>query len=78
MYRCDRCGKEVRSESGLKRHMNGCVVEEVLDSLEDTKVVEVSDNVAIKIKKLRDARKSTWDAEARHNIDLQIKELEGN
>ena len=72
MYECDRCGKQVKSESGLKRHKNTCeVVEE-----EQIADIELSDSVIRKIAKLRDAWKSTPDAEARHNIEIQIKELE--
>ena len=40
-----------------------------------TSDVELSDSIIRKIAKLKDAWKSTPDAEARHNIEIQIKEL---
>ena len=75
MYECDRCGKQVKSESGLKRHQKTCVIidSEVVE--EQTSDVELSDSIIRKIAKLKDAWKSTPDAEARHNIEIQIKEL---
>ena len=76
MYECDRCGKQVKSESGLKRHQNTCeVVEDEIVEEEQIVDIDLSYNVARKISKLRDAWKSTPDAEARHNIEMQIKEL---
>jgi len=100
MFKCE-CGKEVKTEFGLKRHKLSCknipieiiddeitdkvVLDEVVESKESISQTErgviqqgeLTDNIKRKIKKLRDLRKSTWDAEQRHNIDLQIKELEG-
>ena len=35
----------------------------------------ISDNIRRRIEKLRDAYKSTYDAEARHNIDCEIRDL---
>ena len=36
---------------------------------------ELSDNIRRKLDKLRDARSSTWDAQARYEIDMQIARL---
>lgn len=44
-------------------------------SNEVVKTKKLSDNIERKIAKLLDSRKSTWDAEARHNIDLEIERL---
>jgi hypothetical protein len=81
MFKCEWCNKEVKSSSGLKRHMNNCP-EKPIDSKEAVEVVndipkvveEPTDNSRA-IKKLLDLRKSTFDAQTRYNIDLQIKEL---
>ena len=82
MHQCNRCGREFKSKAGLGKHGKGCsvepeqeevIVEEV--SNEVVSNVESSDRVARRIAKLKDAYKSTWDAEQRHLIDLQIKEL---
>jgi hypothetical protein len=37
---------------------------------------ELSEDVQRKIKKLKDARKSMYDAKTRHDIDVEIKKLE--
>jgi hypothetical protein len=93
MYKCKYCSKEVKSESGLKRHMDFCKVKNDLE--EENKMLKSSvlakeifeeskENIVVKdeptdsskaIEKLFDLRKSTFDAETRNRIDLQIKEL---
>lgn len=84
MFKCDNCGREFRGKSGLTNHSKVCEpIEEVEEQLTEEEVIsnevaskqELSDNIARKIGKLKSARSSTWDAEARHNIDLQIAEL---
>lgn len=86
MYQCDNCGREFRGKSGLTNHSKVCepiveVVEEeqpIIEEVVSNEVVseqELSDNIVRKIEKLKSARASTWDAEARHNIDMQIAEL---
>jgi hypothetical protein len=81
MFKCEWCNKEVKSSSGLKRHMNSCS-QKPIESQEDVEVaneshevVKVSTDNSMAIEKLLDLRKSTFDAEARYRIDLQIKEL---
>ena len=96
MFKCTRCGRDnFKSKSGLKRHIEGCNIEEneTKDDLgsqrekhpppvgDDT--LEVRNNppsengdVSRKIRKLRDQRASMFDAQTRHNIDLEIKKLE--
>lgn len=79
MYKCEQCSKEFKSATGLKRHKSYCkqqepeVVEEVKNDMETKE--ELSDNIVRKINKLLDARKSTWDAKARHEIDIEIARL---
>ena len=54
-------------------------VEEIIETTTEGTTNEMeglSDNVRRRIAKLRDAWKSTPDAEARYNIECQIKELE--
>lgn len=82
MYKCDGCDREFKSASGLKRHRPTCESKEEVETTEEVvenEVVSVSkelgDNIIRKIAKLLDARKSTYDAQARHDIDLQIQEL---
>ena len=68
-----KCGREFKSNAGLARHKQSCSNKPLEYMAED----EVVESVARKIKKLRDAWKSTPDAESRYNIECQIKELEG-
>ena len=83
MYKCEQCGKEYKSTRGLVNHRKECepieeqpAIEEVASNEVD-KGQELSDNIRRKLDKLKDARSSTWDAQARYEIDLQIKELLG-
>lgn len=52
------------------------IAEEVSNGVESKK--ELSDNIVRKINKLIDARKSTWDAKARHEIDIEIARLKNS
>lgn len=79
MYQCDNCRREFKGKSGLTNHSKSCKpTEEITEEVVSDEVgnsQEVSDNIARKLEKLKDARSSTWDAQARHKIDMQIKEL---
>lgn len=81
--KCNVCDREFKSNSGLKIHSKSCkaveepkIVEEVVED-EVVSKVELSDNIVRRVKKLKDLYSSTWDAEARYKIQLEIKELEG-
>jgi hypothetical protein len=83
MFKCEWCNKEVKSSSGLTRHMNNCSQKPV-ESQEDVEVANDMPEVIKEptdssraIEKLLDLRKSTFDAETRYAIDCQIKELRG-
>jgi len=82
------CKVEVVEEETLEEVITEEVVEDEVVSTEKQEFNDnpergiiqekvLSDNIKRKLKKLRDARKSTWDAVSRNNIDLKIKELEG-
>ena len=86
MYQCDKCGREFKGKSGLTNHSKSCSAEpeeEVVIEPEKVEVVdevvsdenELSDSIKRKLKKLQDARKSTWDAEGRYMIDIEIAAL---
>jgi hypothetical protein len=84
MLKCEWCGKEVKSPSGLKRHMNNCPQKPV-ESQKDVEVandipevVKVSTDSSRAIEKLLDLRKSTYDAETRYKIECQIKEFKND
>lgn len=72
MIRCEKCDKEFKSNAGLSRHIKSCkgIINEMVGNKEQ------NDETKRKLAKLRDARASTFDAEARHKFDLQIKEIE--
>ena len=62
MYRCDRCERsDFKSESGLKRHQLGCIPKQ--------------DDNTDKIEELRRKWNAVPDAEYRHKIEQQIREL---
>ena len=83
MFKCEYCDKLVKSKGGLKRHMSNCVNK----PSEDTEYVEacndkpevlkesVGTSTELRIKKLKDKYKSTYDAHTRHQIELEIEEL---
>jgi len=75
-----KCGKEYSKEHHYKNHIKKCTFkEEEVVTVEEEVVAQenvLDDATQRKIKKLRDARSSTFDAQSRHNIDLEIKELE--
>jgi uncharacterized C2H2 Zn-finger protein len=71
MWECKDCGKEFKTERGLKLHVNKCTA----PKKEETK--ELSDSVKRKIDKLIDAKNSCLDAEHKHKIEMEIKELKG-
>lgn len=78
MFECDNCKREFKSKAGLSKHVKSCNKEELVEEVDSNDVCknkECSYNTLRKIEKLVSARKSTWDAEARHKIDLQIEEL---
>ena len=81
MFKCEYCDKEVKTESGLKRHMNSCKAKTVEDEVivEETisEPSDVSTELQRKIDKLMDARKSMFDAEGRKKIELEIKKISG-
>jgi hypothetical protein len=83
MYKCEWCNKEVKSSSGLKRHMNNCSQkpvesqEEVEVANDIPKLVEEPTDNSRAIKKLLDLRKSTFDAETRKAIETEIKDISG-
>jgi len=81
MFKCEYCDKEVKTESGLKRHMNSCKAKTVEDEVivEETisEPSDVSTELQRKIDKLMDARKSIFDAEGRKKIELEIKRISG-
>ena len=73
-----KCGREFKSNAGLARHKQSCS-NKPLEYVAEDEVVELNEVVesaARKIRKLRDAWKSTPDAESRYNIECEIKELE--
>ena len=79
---CEKCLKVFKAKAGLTIHRKSCTkpeqeVEETIEEVKDEVVsnVELSDKIERQLKKLRDARASTWDAESRHIIDLKIKAL---
>jgi DNA-binding ferritin-like protein len=83
MFKCEWCGKEVKSPSGLTRHMNNCSQKPV-ESQEDvevandiSEVVEVYTDSSRAIEKLLDLRKSTFDAETRKVIEAKIRDISG-
>jgi predicted ATP-dependent serine protease len=87
MFKCSKCGKKYKTEKGLNQHENTCNVidelpeekETVLEPItaQETASDDMSEWTKRHIEKLQDLRKSTYDAETRHNIDMQIRELMG-
>lgn len=79
MFICEYCGKELKSQAGLKRHMNTCSeakenqTEEV--SQDEVQKTTMCDKTQRRIDKLRDAWRSTPDAESRYKIEQEIKAL---
>ena len=83
MFKCEYCDKEVKSKGGLKRHMNNCVNK----PSEDTEDVEVSNDkpevlkesmnasTELRIKKLKDKYKSTYDAHTRIEIQKEMESI---
>lgn len=77
---CSICNKEFNTQQGLKRHLHTCKVKE--ETLPEVETIEVkgsttnlSEDVMRKINKLKDLARSTYDAEARYNIECEIKKL---
>jgi len=81
MYKCEYCGKIVKSSSGLKRHISTCKAKKEVEVGNDMPKDSIESTVDIcndkKIQKLLDLRKSTYDAHTRNLIDMQINELRG-
>lgn len=83
MFKCEWCNKEVKSSSGLKRHMNNCsqkpveIEEDVEVTNESSKSINEPTDNSRAIKKLLDLRASTMDAEARKAIEVEIKDISG-
>lgn len=76
---CTECGKEFKTKRGLDTHNLKCkpteVEEKVVPQIKDRPTLDI-DNVQRKINKLKDARNSCYDAEARYKFEQEIKELE--
>ena len=81
MYKCEYCGKIVKSSSGLKRHISTCKAKEEAEVCNDMPKDNIEPTIDMcndkKIQKLLDLRKSTYDAHTRNLIDMQINELRG-
>ena len=77
MYECSKCGKEFKSEKGLKIHDSKCIVETQIEAVEEENTVEVSDSIQRKINKLIDAKNSCYDAEYKYKLEQEIKQLKG-
>lgn len=83
MFKCEYCNKEVKSKGGLSRHMNSCVnklsvyIEDVEVSNDKPEVLKesVSASTELRIKKLKDKYKSTYDAHTRIEIQKEIESI---
>jgi len=75
MYTCIECERVFRSKGGLTTHKKTHEVALEVEVVES--ILEVSESDERRIRKLRDAYKSTFDAEARHRIDLEIASIKG-
>ena len=83
MFKCEYCGKVVKSKGGLARHMNSCAnkpsedTEDVKASNDKSEVLKepVSASTELRIKKLKDKYKSTYDAHTRIEIQKEIESI---
>ena len=81
MFKCEYCNKEVKSASGLKRHMNGCKSKDNTEVTNDMpESVNESSDVSIELKRRIDKLKVTirqsYDAEVRWRLEQELKVLE--
>ena len=99
MFKCEYCGKKLKSKSGLTLHKKTCSerpqeeettkkeqsVEETIEAASEapTEVKAVSSETVIdverqrRIDKLKVTISSCYDAETKHRLEQELKELEG-
>ena len=75
MYTCVECERVFRSKGGLTTHKKTHEVALEVEVVES--ILEVSESDERRIRKLRDAYKSTFDAVSRNDIENEIKSLGG-
>jgi len=75
MYTCVECERVFRSKGGLTTHKKTHEVALEVKVVES--ILEVSESDERRIRKLRDAYKSTFDAVSRNDIENEIKSLGG-
>lgn len=84
MERCEYCNKEVKSLSGLKRHLKTCKVkdeqlveEEVkVSSVASTELTYIQKEKLRRIDKLKVSINMCYDAETKYRLECELKDLE--
>lgn len=75
MFKCENCGKEVKTKSGLTSHQKKCLPEE---QIETPKMgTEIAEELNRRIAKLEISIKQCYDAETKFRLECELKELKG-
>ena len=90
MFKCEYCDKEVKTEPGLKRHMNSCKLKDnqeptsndndkAIETINEDKEVVLGSSTAQeidrRIEKLKVTIRSCYDAETRYRLECELKDL---
>lgn len=75
MFKCENCGKETKTKSGLTSHQKKCLS---VEQKPEPKVgTEIAEELNRRIAKLEMSIKQCYDAETKYRLECELKELKG-